>query len=108
MGLAGSFAASGTTLAPFRPVCQALLVTTREAKSTRAMMVGFLFGDRMNDTYLKVCSRAGCGKDAIRFIGKFGETRTTGSPVTSLPGIPIRISYCAAHEEGAKDFLDAL
>ena len=41
----------------------------------------------------------GCKKEAIGFIGKYGETRTVGAPVSTPPGFPICIEYCAEHDK---------
>ena len=54
------------------------------------------------------CGEAGCGKLAVGFIGKFGETRTVGSPVNTPPGHKISINYCAEHEGIVKRTLAAL
>jgi hypothetical protein len=54
------------------------------------------------------CGTPRCTNEAIGFVGKFGETRTTGSPVTTAPGQRISVQYCVEHEAGAKDFLDLL
>lgn len=50
-----------------------------------------MFQDRM-------CGKGDCSMEAIGFIGKFGETRTTDPPVNTPPGTPISASYCAEHE----------
>jgi hypothetical protein len=70
------------------------------------MMAGFLFGVYMSQD--RMCSKGDCKQEAVGFIGKFGETRTVGSPVNTPPGIPISASYCAEHEEWVKRALAAL
>jgi hypothetical protein len=55
-----------------------------------------------------MCGVGVCKKEAIGFIGKFGETRTIGAPVNTPPGIPISIAYCAEHEKRAKHCLALL
>jgi hypothetical protein len=60
------------------------------------------------EIYSEECGTGGCERDAIGFVGKYGETRTVGAPVNTPPGIPISIAYCAEHEEKAKRVLAAL
>jgi hypothetical protein len=54
------------------------------------------------------CGQSGCKAEAIGFIGKFGETRTTQPLVNTPPGIPISISYCEKHEQHLKLVLSLL
>jgi hypothetical protein len=56
----------------------------------------------------RVCGTGGCKQEAIGFIGKFGETRTVGTPVNTPVGIPIAASYCAEHEKRIKRVLASL
>jgi hypothetical protein len=56
----------------------------------------------------RMCGTGGCKKEAIGFIGKFGETRIVGSSVNTPPGIPIAASYCATHEEIVKRVMASL
>jgi hypothetical protein len=56
----------------------------------------------------RMCFTNGCKKEAVGFVGKFGETRTTGTPVNTPPGQRISINFCAEHEEHTKLVLKAL
>jgi hypothetical protein len=70
------------------------------------MMVGFLLEIMMVQD--RTCGKGDCEREAVGFIGKFGETRTVGSPVNTPPGTPISASYCAEHESYVKRFLELL
>ena len=54
------------------------------------------------------CGTNGCKELAIGIVGKFGETGTTGSPVTTPPDQRITINYCSKCEVKTKLFLAAL
>jgi hypothetical protein len=56
----------------------------------------------------RTCSKGDCSAEAVGFVGKFGETRTVGSPINTSPGIPISASYCADHEVWVKRVLSSL
>lgn len=62
-------------------------------------------GDVMSD---RRCGTPGCKELAIGIMGKFGETRQTGSPVNTPPGQRITINYCAKCEDTTKRFLAVL
>ena len=51
------------------------------------------------------CSVGSCQSEAVGWVGKFGETRTSGSLVTTPPGHPISVNYCVEHEDELRLYL---
>jgi len=54
------------------------------------------------------CGESGCTNETVGRVTKFGETRTTGSPVNTPPGQWMSIWYCEQHKDSSRVALDAL